>query len=651
MPRNGRTLSGGLRIALDEGWKTYWRSPGEVGIPPALDWANSINVAGVEILWPAPQRFRAFGIENFGYGGEVVLPLQITLERPGEPVALRAQASVLVCSTVCVPASADLALDLGPSERIDARDAGAIAAAAERIPAPGETSGVRLASAAASGNALVVALEGGPGWQAPDLFPEIDGVTFGPPDIRIGAEGRLWARLDARGPMPDEGRLRLTVTDGARAVELQGALGGPAAAPPGRKVARGVDWSRLVWGMLLGVVGGLVLNAMPCVLPVLGLKLGSVLQATGLEASEVRRGFLASAAGVFAFVWGLAGALVVAQGLGATVGWGVQFQNPAFLAFAIVVLVLFMANAAELVRIELPVALSNRLARASGRRGHAGDFATGAFGALLATPCSAPFLGTAVAFALASGPLEIAAIFTALGLGLATPYLAVAARPGLIAHLPRPGPWMVRLRYAMALLLAGTVAWLLWVLAGVASGHVAIFVGAVAILASAILSLGRLRWEHRPALGLRTTAFTLLAGLAMIVPQAFTPEERAVASPAGIAWTSFTPGGIARSVSRGETVFVDVTADWCVTCKANKALVLERGIVAEALSEASVTPMQADWTRPDPVIARYLKAHERYGIPFNAVYGPAAPEGIVLPELLSTEGVMDALELAGWQGD
>ena len=649
VPRNARTLSGGLRIELDEGWKTYWRSPGEVGIPPSLDWGGSINIAAAEILWPAPERFRAFGIENFGYSGEIVLPLQITLERPGEPVALRARVSLLVCSTVCVPASADLALDLGPGKHIDMRDADMIAASAARVPGPGETSGVRLVSAAASGEALVVALDAASAWQTPDLFPEIEGVTFGPPDIRKGPEGLLWARLDARVAMPDEGKLRLTVTDGARAVELQGALGGPPASPPSKGAAPGIDWRRLTWGMVLGVLGGLVLNAMPCVLPVIGLKLGSVLHATRREAVEVRRGFVASAAGVFAFVWGLAVALIVARSLGATIGWGVQFQNPSFLAFAAVVLVLFAANAAELVRIELPTALSNRLARAGGRHGYAGDFATGAFGALLATPCSAPFVGTAVAFALASGPIEIAAIFTALGLGLAAPYLVVAARPSLVARLPRPGPWMVWLRRAMALLLAGTAAWLLWVLVGVAGGRVAVLIGVMAVLASATLSLGRLREERRPAMGLLSAAFGVLATLAVVVPQAFVPEARAVVSSAGIPWTPFAQGDIARRVSRGETVFVDVTADWCVTCKANKALVLERGAVAEALSGGSVAPMQADWTRPDAAIARYLKAHERYGIPFNAVYGPAAPEGVVLPELLSTQGVMGALDVAGWR--
>ncbi len=647
VPLDAATLSGGLHIALSEGWKTYWRSPGEVGIPPSIDWSGSLNVADVELLWPAPERFRAFGIENFGYSGDVVLPLQISLENPGEPVALRAAVSMLVCSKVCVPVSADLALDLGPGEQIDAEGAALVASGASRLPASAETSGVRLVSAASESGRLVLALRSRDGWSQPDVFPELDGVTFGPPDIRIDDGGELlWAALEARGPMPAAGNVRVTVVDGAGAIEAESPLAGEPVPAPGGRADAAPDWRALTGMLGLAFLGGLVLNAMPCVLPILGVKLGGALRSVGREASHVRLGFLASAAGVLTFMWVLAAGLIAARLSGASVGWGLQFQDPTFLAIAVLLLTLFAANALGLFRIDLPAGLADRLAR-SGGQGLAGDFAGGAFAALLATPCSAPFLGTAVAFALATGPLEIGTIFTALGLGLATPYLLVAIRPGLIDRLPRPGRWMVAVRIAIGVALAGTAAWLLWVLLGVSGRAAVLVVGALALLSLAVVGFGQLSGSLTLRGRTQLALLTVLMTVAVVAPRFIVPDARAVAPATGIAWQPFSRAEVAKLVSQGRTVFVDVTADWCVTCKANKALVLDRGDVASRLRDGSVVPLQADWTRPDPEIGRYLREHGRYGIPFNAVYGPGEPEGAVLPELLSSAVVLDAIDAAG----
>jgi suppressor for copper-sensitivity B len=271
--------------------------------------------------------------------------------------------------------------------------------------------------------------------------------------------------------------------------------------------------------------------------------------------------------------------------------------------------------------------------------------ATGIFATLLATPCSAPFVGTAIGFALARGPVEIVAIFLALGLGFAAPYLLVAALPSLARLLPRPGRWMIALRRLLGLLLAGTAVWLLTVLAGEVDRTAVWAIGAISLGIAAALWL-----RHRLPDGLRLAspaAVGLLAIAAFVAPaQLASPRTDEVAAVAGGPWRSFDEAAIPTLVREGKTVIVDVTADWCVTCLVNKRLVLESTDIAGRLAEPSVVAMKADWTKPDDAIARYLAGHGRYGIPFNIVYGPGAPDGILLPELLTPTSVLDALSKA-----
>ena len=636
------SISAGLHVELSEGWKTYWRSPGEVGIPPAIDWTGSENIGDIEFLWPAPARFTAFGIENFGYSDEVLFPLRITLADPGVPVRLKADVSLLVCSTVCVPEEFELKLELPQASGIDESAASLISTYADRIPDDGSDSEISVETAHLDSEmtALTLTARSDHPFEAPDVFPEMGkGTTFGPPDIRLGDGGRsLWARLPilsaAEGPQP----LRLTVTDGVRAATLTPGLDDAAAAPPFTLERALPGLADLAWIAAIAFLGGLILNVMPCVLPVLSIKLSSAMKARDQSLPRVRAGFAVSALGVLAFMWILAAGTLVARGVGMTVGWGLQFQNPVFLALMAVILVIFSANLFGLFEISLPSSAQTRLAKAGGGRGYGGDFATGTFAAVLATPCSAPFLGTAIAFALAGRPIDIVVIFTALGLGLALPYLIVAAFPSMVARLPRPGRWMIWLKIVLGLLLAMTAAWLFWVLFGVAGAWSAWAVAAASGAIVALLSLpGSIALPRGSAVLALVAAALLLSGF--LASEA--PSDRVATN-----WVAFDRSAIARHVSQGDVVFVDVTADWCLTCKANKTLVLDREPVASALRAPEIVAMQADWTRPDDSIARYLESFGRYGIPFNAVYGPNAPEGIILPELLTTQAALNALKKA-----
>ncbi|WP_298429734.1 protein-disulfide reductase DsbD [uncultured Jannaschia sp.] len=620
----GETISAGLRIELAPGWKTYWRSPGEVGLPPELDWSGSVNVADAALAFPAPTRFEAFDIQNFGYEGAVTFPLTIRVADPTAPARLDVAANLLVCAEICIPETLTLTLDLPVGGDMDEGAAAQISEAVARVPGGAET-GLSVTSAHLDATALTVMARAETPFAAPDLFPERGPqASFGAPDIRLTDGGRtLWARLPVLSA--GEGPLTVTLTDGARAATLDAPLAATAPPPP-------TGAASLWWMILIAALGGLILNAMPCVLPVLSIKLASALQAQDRAPARIRAGFLAAAAGVLAFFLALAAVVIALRAGGVAVGWGIQFQQPAFLALMIGLMAVFAANMFGWFEIGLGQGAQTRMATAGGP-GLGGDFATGAFAAIMATPCSAPFIGTAVTYALTHGPVEIVALFGAMGLGLATPYLLVAARPDLVRRLPRPGRWMGTVRAVLGGLLLLTALWLLSVLWASAGLRVAL---ATALVAAVLL--GALALRLRPALT-ATAGIAALVATALLLPVA--PATPVTDGP----WQPFDQARIAPAIAAGEVVFVDVTADWCLTCKANKRLVLDSADVAETLS--GTVRMRADWTRPDPAIAAYLRDHGRFGIPFNAVYGPRAPEGIALPELLTEAAVLDAIAAAG----
>ncbi|BAE52186.1 protein-disulfide reductase DsbD family protein [Paramagnetospirillum magneticum] len=640
----------GLHFKLEPGWKIYWRTPGDAGYPPKLDWTGSDNLDTPRPSWPAPHRFVLSGLQNYGYVGEVILPLDARAPDASRPVAARLAVEFLACSQICVPQKVDLRLDLSPGAGQPSAFAHDIGRFAALVPGDGRRHGLTLDSAEALGggetSALRLAVSSTERFDAPDAFVEAEEVAaFGQPKVSLSSDRR---RAVFEIPVSPGGLLKplagapmtVTVTDGLRAFEtpIQPVPGSAAPASAGGEAPG------LAGMLLVALLGGLILNLMPCVLPVLSIKVLGVLGHGGGERGHVRASFVASGIGIVASFLALAGLAIGLKQAGAAVGWGIQFQQPGFLALMVVLLALFAANLWGLFEIPMPAFLFNR---GGGVAHHTvlGHFLSGAFATLLATPCSAPFLGTAIGFALARGPSEIVAIFTALGLGMAAPYLAVAVWPDIALKLPRPGRWMVGVRKALGLALAGTGLWLLSVLMVQAGGLAALATGGAMAAAVVLLALrSRLPAAARSAVGACVVA---LAGLALAAPFHGTAgSDGGTGSGGAVAWERFDSQTLARLVSDGKVVFVDVTADWCITCKVNKAAVIERGEVASRLSAPGVVALRADWTKPDESISRYLASFGRYGIPFNAVYGPSAPDGIALPELLSEAEVLAALDKA-----
>jgi suppressor for copper-sensitivity B len=639
----------GLHFQLAPGWKIYWRSPGAAGLPPHIDWSGSRNFARATLAWPAPRRFTLLGLDTMGYEDEVVLPIELAPAMAGKAVELAARVDYLVCREVCIPYTASLALSLPAGPPAATRFVHLIDRYVNEVPGDGKAAGLALKSLRIAGNAAHPSLEAVLDAREPLLHPDLfvegpSGLAFDAPKVALDSDGReatLSLPIEfAAKSLPDLAGTPLTLTfvDGLRAFEVR-------AVPA---IALDAASALLLPAMLaLALVGGLVLNLMPCVLPVLSLKLLGLVGHGGAERRAIRASFLASASGILATFLVFAAMLIGLKTAGHAIGWGLQFQEPVFLTALALLCVFFAANLWGLFEIALPGFLSDALARGGDGEGIAGHFLTGAFATLLATPCSAPFVGTALGFALARGPLEIVLVFTALGLGLALPYLLVAALPGLAQRLPRPGPWMIWLKAVLGLALAGTALWLLYVLAAETGRVAALAVGIVLAAIPPLLWLMR-RWpDHTRRAG--PTALLACAILAFALPSklAEAPGESPAVSSAG--WRPFQLAAIPSLVAQGKTVFVDVTADWCITCQANRRLVLQREPVAGLLARPRVVRMMADWTRPSDEIADYLASFGRYGIPFNVVYGPGAPAGIALSELLTPEAVRDALDKAGTQ--
>ncbi len=671
------SISLGLEFHMEPGWKTYWRSPGDAGLPPQVDWSGSANLAAAELFWPAPRRYSAYGLETVGYEKTVVLPVTAWLETPGRALALNARVDYLVCKEICIPRRADLTLDLASGIAASTPFAAVIDHYRALVPGPhegGELAVERIeALGAGDKSRLRITARSGRPFGEIDVFVEgPPGFWAGAPKLRRLAGGRVAVLTLAAGTGDGKNAsligMPLTVTIVENTIESNAESdtgssvesGGDAQLPPARAletrltVTAGTETNGLggFAGILaIALLGGLILNLMPCVMPVLSLKLLGVIGHGGGETGAVRRSFLATSAGILFTFMVLASLAVGLRMAGLSVGWGIQFQQPVFLAAMAVVLTLFACNLWGFFEIPLPGWMGDLALRHSGHsqgRPHSleGQFLTGAFATLLATPCSAPFLGTAIGFALARGAVETYAVFFALGLGFTAPYLTMVAAPQLATRLPRPGPWMVGLRRLLGLALVLTALWLISVLAAQLS------VDAAALVSVLLLALGAVLWSlagNTPRIALPRPALRLVAGLlvliTLIAPGRF-EEAMPLPPPSGHLWQPFDRSAIPALVASERVVLVDVTAEWCLTCQVNKKLALDRGEVTQLLSDGSVIAMRADWTRRDDDIAAYLTGFGSFGIPFNVVYGPATPRGIVLPELLTSARVVDAVSRA-----
>ena len=612
-----------LDIRLQPGWKTYWRSPGEGGVAPAISWDTPVRNA--QWFWPVPARFDVSGLTTQGYKGDVSLPVTLNADAAG---VLSGTLTLSTCSNVCILTDIPFTLDLNvPADATFNAD---YARAKGQIPAArGLTN--RL-EAGYGGGELTLVAERDENWQLPEIFLDNpDGAMFGKPEITV--RGKTFT---ARVPVTDEwgetspdlrGKpLTVVIADNGLAQESTVQIG---AALPAASLHGGL------WQIaLFAVLGGLILNLMPCVLPVLAMKLGGLVQAQGLTRQQTRMQFLASTGGILTSFAALALFMSVLRLSGEALGWGIQFQSSGFLMLMVVVTFIFTASLFDLLHIRLPSAVTTRMAT-SGGNGLAGHYSQGVFATLLATPCTAPFLGTAIAWALTASLPVLWLLFLLMGVGMSLPWLLIALYPGMARFLPKPGRWMNMLRTVLGLMMLASCLWLLSLM----TSHWGIaVVGAIAAVLFGLLAVWLIA-EKRP--------YPASAVLLLII--AATVSHVITRSPAGsdtLKWQPLSEEAIETALQQNKRVFVDVTADWCITCKVNKKRVLNDESVRKALGEDDLVLLRGDWSKAEPYISAFLKKRGSVAVPFNQVYGPGLPEGHIFEPLLGVKPVLEALDKA-----
>ena len=645
-----------LNVNLDADWKTYWRSPGEGGVAPTFEWkAESTNIKAFDWSWPTPKRYPVLGVETVGYKDKIHFPLHITVNDPEQPSRLKGTLTLASCTTICVLTDykIDLHFDLTQLS-INEDIAFAYAQAVSSVPILVDQSAIDAQKNNANithissswdqfNQQVVVQLSHQIGWQQPDLFidssdTELDNVFFSKPTLSV-SEKQVTATFAASswGGEVDlsNADVNITVVDDGVAVEVATTLG---------KQIISTNEESITSIFLIALLGGLILNIMPCVLPVLGMKLSSVLGIEANQRGKVRKQFLASSAGIISSFWLLAAFLLVLKLSGEALGWGIQFQSPYFITFMIVVTALFTANMLGLFEIQLPSSMQTWLATKGGNS-YLGHYLQGMFATLLATPCSAPFLGTAVAFALGASAWQLFAVFTALGMGMALPWLLIALFPSIALLMPKPGKWMGTVKIVFGVLILATCLWLVSLLSSFISVFYTVLVALFVLLLLAVLIIKK---HGKRIFFIIFGIFMMIVSVVLIVGS-LTAKHWANPLQDEISWVPLDAQVIQQQVDQGNVVFVDVTAKWCVTCKANKVGVLLQDPVYSALQERAVIAMSGDWTVRSDSVTAYLQSFGRYGVPFNIVYGPAAPNGIELSTILNSEDVINAIQQAKGQ--
>jgi len=658
----GSTAVVAVRQTIQPGWHTYWRNPGDSGGATTLAWSLPAGVEADAIVWPLPQRQRLQTLMNYGYSGEVLLPVPIRIPasaRPGTSLPLTVKALFLVCSDeMCVPDELTLSLDL------PIRDGAApptspwgrrIETAIETAPRP---AGIE-ARATLDGGTLRLTATGGPlaglDLTQASFFP-FEGDVIDHAAVQFGRRGPNGVTLDLAadpdlrkagltGPVPgilstDKGAWEITASPGSALPGSSGA--GDLAATEDATPAPPVTALSVAQAALFALIGGLILNLMPCVFPVLAMK-AAALTRSAHDPAEARRDGLAFLAGVMTTFLVLAGVLLALRAGGQAIGWGFQLQSPPVVAVLSLLMLAVALNLSGLFEVggQLQALGGSPLSRLPGGTG---AFFTGVLAVVVAAPCTAPFMAFALGAALIMpAPLALI-VFAMLGLGLALPYVLISLSPGLLGRLPKPGPWMMRLQRWLAMPMYAAALWLVWVFARQTDLDAALWLVAacvVAVVAAAALGRFRSRAPWTGPAGAGALALSLvLAGAA--IAAAPSGEAGSHALPAD-AWSQ---AKVDQALAQGRPVLVNFTADWCVSCKINERTALGSPRVARALTQADAVYLEADWTRRDDVIARELQRHGRSGVPLYLLYTPGQPRPRILPQLLTEGVVVDAVRTA-----
>ena len=657
----GKPILVGLKLRMAEQWHTYWKNPGEAGLPTRIHWRLPPGWTAGEIRWPYPSLLPVGPLMNYGYEDDVVLLSELTPGADAKPgkVDIQAKAEWLVCKDICVPEQGELDLPLAVSDAPPAPDPRFKAHIERaRFMLPVDLPGWKFESAL-QGKSLVVRLTAPPGVAPPakiTFFPEREQLIEPAAPEKVTREGRsLRVEMKLVDPPPAGVKSVTGVavaqsgwpgTDGRRALAVAAPVVAalPAAAGSiagGSPNDGGIGGSVLV-ALAFAFLGGLILNLMPCVFPVLGIKvMGFVKHAHG-EARAMRLQGAIFAAGVLLSFLALAGVMLALRAGGAELGWGFQLQSPVFVTLLACLFFVLALNLSGL--FQWGGFAQSMTSNLTARGRYADALLSGVLATVVATPCTAPFMGAAVGFTVSQGAGLALAVFAMLGAGMALPVLLLSLFPALLRRLPKPGAWMETFKQVLAFPLYAASAWLAWVL-GAQAGNDAVL---ALLLGLVLIGLGAWmygRWAHaglrwQPALAVVLAA----AGLAVAWPPSSGASSPSALARGGESWEAWSPERVRELLAQGRPVFVDFTAAWCVTCQLNKRVALHDDAVVKAFAARGIATLTADWTRRDPRITETLAAMGRNAGPVYALSLPGEDEPRLLPELLTPSIVLAALE-------
>jgi thiol:disulfide interchange protein DsbD len=647
----GQPLTVGLRLKHENEWHTYWQVPGDSGLPTQIQWQLPAGFNAGPIAWPHPKRLPVGPLMNFGYEGETLLltTVQVPAGLPvGTPVTLNAKASWLECKDVCIPGDAQVKLTLPVKPQAASSSSAALFKAAQaRVPGS-----ALAASASIDGNRIRVVLSppAGKTLDKFEFFPLEEGrIEAAAPQLLKGEGGQSAIYLTAAKPIaPDFKTLKgVVVANGgpayangwANVVQAPLSAGAVGAAAGSTSAAGAGSSMSLLAALGTAFLGGLILNLMPCVFPVLSLKLIGLAQHRTHSGPMAAHGVAFAVGVVLSFVL-LAALLIGLQQAGSALGWGFQLQTPWVVAALTVLFFGIGLNLLGVFEFTMATGVANLKAAdaLADKSDWRGSFGTGVLAVIVASPCTAPFMGAALGYAITQPAVIALSVFAALGVGMAAPYVLLTLFPSLLAKLPRPGRWMELFKQFMAFPMFATCVWLLWVLAQqVDAGGVALALGVLVAVGFTLWALGL---SQRGARVFRWVAvvggmLTALTFAPIATSEALAPGTR---STADAGWTEYSPEKLTQLRNEGKAVFVDFTAAWCVTCQVNKRVALRADNVKARFATDNIVLMRADWTNRDEKITQALAQFGRNGVPLYVLYDRKG-EAAVLPELL-TEGIV-----------
>jgi thiol:disulfide interchange protein DsbD len=654
----GKPFTVGLLLHMVPHWHTYWKFSGDAGLPSEMKWHLPSGWKVGEIQWPIPSKMSDPGdIQTYGYENEVLLMQEITPPAAisDASVKLSVDANWLVCEKLCVPGSAALFLDLPIGGQSVPANEELFARYRRSLPQswPGKDIASADWSRIGAELRLLVTSKALVNYPVIEVFPVPPGnVVVGHPKSELSGDKITFH-------IPIETDDKNVSSLGGIVVFGQNENGADRNAwslsssnvEPGGTESLAATRADILHFLFFGFLGGLILNLMPCVLPVISLKIFGFIQHAGQDRRKIFRSGLAFIAGIFVWFIGLAIVLIALKTAGHEITWAVQFTNPYFVLGMSVVVLAFALNMFGVFEITLPQGATRGLLAWTAGEGDAGSFFQGVFATVLATPCTAPFLGTALGFAFTQSSVIIFLMFLAIAAGMSAPYLLLSAQPAWLRFLPKPGAWMERVKQLMGFFLLATLVFLLYVL-GSERGLDAVIWSCGFLLCVSIAC-----WMKGaflvPTASATTRVISVVLVLVLVIGGGFyfigekfrASRLTASAAPSDGDWQAFTPERLQSELAQGRTVFVDFTAAWCLTCKFNEATVLESGDVREAFQRGGIVKMKADWTNADPVITKILKQFGRPGVPLYVLYpSDKSQEPFVFPELLTKSIVLDKLE-------